>query len=80
MCGIICAEPERVCTELPQFSFTLIPANMNFLSYCKLFYLILKLFVFQLSCPFVDADNFHPQGNIMKMRQGTPLTDEVHVR
>ncbi|XP_044164243.1 probable gluconokinase [Acropora millepora] len=30
----------------------------------------------KLSCPFVDADNFHPQGNIMKMREGTPLTDE----
>ena len=27
----------------------------------------------------MDADNFHSEGNITKMKQGTPLTDEVHV-
>ena len=25
----------------------------------------------------MDADHFHSEGNIMKMKQGTPLTDEV---
>ena len=26
----------------------------------------------------MDADNFHSEGNITKMKQGTPLTDEVY--
>lgn len=30
----------------------------------------------KLSCPFVDADHFHSEGNIMKMKQGIPLTDQ----
>lgn len=30
----------------------------------------------ELGWPFYDADQFHPQGNITKMRQGIPLTDE----
>jgi len=29
-----------------------------------------------LSTPFYDADDFHPQANIEKMSNGTPLTDE----
>jgi gluconokinase len=28
-----------------------------------------------LQIPFADADDFHPQQNIMKMRGGVPLTD-----
>ena len=34
-------------------------------------------FFWQLSCPYVDADNFHSEENITKMKQGVPLTDEV---
>jgi 6-phosphogluconate dehydrogenase len=30
----------------------------------------------ELGLPFYDADNFHPQSNIDKMRQGTALTDD----
>jgi gluconokinase len=30
----------------------------------------------RLSCPFRDADSFHPQANIEKMSRGEPLTDE----
>lgn len=30
----------------------------------------------QLNLPFFDADDFHPQSNIDKMRGGTPLTDQ----
>jgi gluconokinase len=29
-----------------------------------------------LGWPFYDGDDFHPQANIDKMRQGIPLTDE----
>ncbi|WP_135466640.1 gluconokinase [Crenalkalicoccus roseus] len=29
-----------------------------------------------LGVPFADADGFHPEANIRKMRAGTPLTDE----
>lgn len=29
-----------------------------------------------LQLPFFDADDFHPQANIDKMRGGTPLTDD----
>jgi gluconokinase len=29
-----------------------------------------------LGWPFYDGDDFHPQANINKMRQGIPLTDE----
>jgi gluconokinase len=30
----------------------------------------------RLGWPLLDADDFHPPGNIEKMRSGTPLTDE----
>lgn len=30
----------------------------------------------KLSCPFMDADHFHSEGNIVKMKQGIPLSDE----
>lgn len=30
----------------------------------------------QLGLPLVEGDDFHPPGNIGKMRQGLPLTDE----
>ncbi|MEJ0078335.1 MAG: gluconokinase [Alphaproteobacteria bacterium] len=30
----------------------------------------------RLSCPFRDADSFHPQANIEKMSRGEPLTDD----
>ena len=29
-----------------------------------------------LSCPFYDADDFHPPANIEKMRSAIPLTDD----
>ena len=29
----------------------------------------------ELGCPFWDADSFHSEANIAKMRRGTPLTD-----
>jgi gluconokinase len=30
----------------------------------------------RLSCPFRDADSFHPKANIEKMSRGEPLTDD----
>lgn len=30
----------------------------------------------RLGVPYADADTFHPQANITKMRAGTPLTDD----
>ena len=30
----------------------------------------------RLHLPFYDADDFHSEANVEKMRQGTPLTDE----
>jgi gluconokinase len=30
----------------------------------------------ELGWPFYDGDDFHPQANIAKMRQGVPLTDD----
>ena len=30
----------------------------------------------ELSVPFFDGDDFHPQENIVKMANETPLTDE----
>ncbi|HKH99070.1 MAG TPA: gluconokinase [Candidatus Sulfotelmatobacter sp.] len=30
----------------------------------------------QLGWEFADADDFHPQGNVEKIRRGIPLTDE----
>uniref|UniRef100_UPI0040484D1D shikimate kinase n=1 Tax=Roseivirga sp. TaxID=1964215 RepID=UPI0040484D1D len=30
----------------------------------------------RLSIPFLDADDFHPKENIMKMSRGLPLTDD----
>jgi gluconokinase len=35
-----------------------------------------QLLAKELSCEFYDADDFHPVGNIDKMRRGIPLTDE----
>jgi len=35
-----------------------------------------KLLAKQLSLPFIEGDDFHPPGNILKMSTGTPLTDE----
>jgi gluconokinase len=29
-----------------------------------------------LRWPFLDADDFHPEANVAKMRAGTPLTDD----
>ncbi len=30
----------------------------------------------QMNWPFLDADHFHPEANVQKMRQGIPLTEE----
>ena len=30
----------------------------------------------QISVPFLDADDFHPRENILKMSRGIPLEDE----
>jgi gluconokinase len=35
-----------------------------------------QLLAAELNWPFFDADEFHPQTNIDKMRQGIPLTDQ----
>lgn len=35
-----------------------------------------QLLAQDLGWPFSDGDDFHPQANIDKMRQGLPLTDE----
>jgi len=35
-----------------------------------------KLFASQLGWTFVEGDDFHPQANVEKMRQGIPLNDE----
>ncbi|QJX48085.1 gluconokinase [Hymenobacter taeanensis] len=35
-----------------------------------------RLLAERLSLPFYDADDFHSEANIAKMRGGTPLTDE----
>ncbi|GAV69558.1 LOW QUALITY PROTEIN: SKI domain-containing protein, partial [Cephalotus follicularis] len=32
-----------------------------------------------LNCDFLDADDFHPQSNKEKMRQGIPLSDEDRI-
>lgn len=29
----------------------------------------------RLALPLIEGDNFHPEGNIRKMREGTPLSD-----
>ena len=34
-----------------------------------------KLLAERLAWPFLDADDFHPQANIEKMKHGIPLTD-----
>lgn len=34
-----------------------------------------RLLATRLEIPFLDADDYHPPGNIEKMRSGTPLTD-----
>jgi gluconokinase len=34
-----------------------------------------KLLAERLAWPFLDADDFHPQANIEKMKHGMPLTD-----
>ncbi|MDR9365716.1 MAG: gluconokinase [Balneolaceae bacterium] len=35
-----------------------------------------RLLASRLDLPFFDADNFHPETNVEKMRSGIPLTDE----
>jgi len=35
-----------------------------------------RLLAEQLKWEFADADNFHPQSNVEKIRRGVPLTDE----
>ncbi len=35
-----------------------------------------RLLATQLGWPFYEGDDFHPQANIDRMRQGTPLTDQ----
>jgi gluconokinase len=30
----------------------------------------------EMGWPFLDADDFHPEGNVAKMRAGIPLTDD----
>ena len=35
-----------------------------------------RLLAQDLGWPFCDGDDFHPQANVDKMRQGTPLTDD----
>ena len=35
-----------------------------------------KALASELEVPFYDADDFHPQGNIVKMKQGIPLDDK----
>lgn len=37
---------------------------------------IAELLANKLSIPWYDADNFHPQANIDKMKNGIPLTDD----
>jgi len=34
-----------------------------------------SLLASELGCPFWDADSFHSEANVAKMRNGTPLTD-----
>ncbi|GIS71632.1 MAG: hypothetical protein CM1200mP10_12090 [Candidatus Neomarinimicrobiota bacterium] len=34
-----------------------------------------KALASKMEIPFYDADDFHPQGNIVKMKQGIPLED-----
>jgi uridine kinase len=34
-----------------------------------------KALASELKVPFYDADDFHPQSNIVKMKQGIPLDD-----
>ena len=34
-----------------------------------------RLLADRLSCPFLDADDFHPPQNVAKMRRGVPLDD-----
>ena len=34
-----------------------------------------QLLAVRLGCPFLDADELHPPGNVAKMAAGTPLTD-----
>lgn len=38
-----------------------------------------KLLAEKLAIPFFDGDDFHPQANIDKMREGIPLTDEDRI-
>ncbi|MBW8722957.1 MAG: gluconokinase, partial [Polaromonas sp.] len=35
-----------------------------------------RLVADQLGLPLIEGDDFHPPGNILKMQQGIPLTDE----
>ncbi|WP_105902735.1 gluconokinase [Vibrio gangliei] len=38
-----------------------------------------QLLAQSIQYPFFDGDDFHPQSNVDKMRQGTPLTDEDRI-
>ena len=38
-----------------------------------------KLLAKKINIPFYDADDFHPAGNIEKMRNGVPLNDEDRI-
>lgn len=38
-----------------------------------------RLMADQLVLPLIEGDDFHPPGNIQKMQQGIPLTDEDRV-
>ena len=35
-----------------------------------------KALAAKLSRPFLDADDFHPEANVAKMKKGTPLNDD----
>lgn len=38
-----------------------------------------KLLALELGLPFFDADDFHPDANVLKMSQGLPLTDKDRI-
>ena len=40
---------------------------------------LIRGFPLQVSCQFADADDWHPDANIEKMKQGVPLNDEVRL-
>ncbi|KAJ4847752.1 hypothetical protein Tsubulata_006932 [Turnera subulata] len=40
---------------------------------------IIEILAKSLNCNFIDADDFHPQSNKEKMRQGIPLSEEDRI-